>query len=257
MPMTYDRADEAVKITQTATRSVGGGSYGCRRGGRWLVTIVIIAGVLLGLDFGARAVAESVMASKIQRQGLHSKPSVSIDGFPFLTQVASRNFSHVTISAADVPAGPVTITTIDAAATGIRLSSYAFSSGTIGNISGTALISFGSLASTLTAQFGPLGALLNGTGLNLADAGPDEVRATLNLVVTSGSAVWRVTRVNASTLNVHLVSSTGLPSSLLGSIQDLNLQIPKLPLGLTIDRVTVTPGGVVGQVRAHDVPFGT
>jgi hypothetical protein len=221
------------------------------------VTIVIIGGVLLGLDFGARAVAESVMASKIQQQGLQSKPSVSIAGFPFLTQVASRNFRHVTISAADVPAGPVTITTINAAATGIRLNSYAFSSGTIGNLSGTARISFSSLASTLTAQFGPLGTLVNGTGLNLADAGPDEVRATLNLVVTSGSAVWRVTRVNGNTLNIHLVSSSGLPSALLSSIQDLNLQIPKLPLGLTIASVTVTPDGVVGQVSGHDVPFGT
>jgi len=244
-------------MTPTATRRMRAGSYGTRRATRWLVTIVVIVAVLLGLDFGARAVAESVMASKIQQQGLPTKPSVRIGGFPFLTQVASRDFSHVTISAAGVPAGPVTITTISAAATGIRLNSYAFSSGTIGNISGTALISFGSLAGTLATQFGPLGAILNGAGLNLTDAGPNEVRATINLLVTQGSAVWRVTRVSGNTLNVHLVSSSGLPSSLLGSIQDLNLQIPKLPLGLTIDSVSVTPGGVVGLVSGHDVPFGT
>jgi len=222
------------------------------------VTIVVIVAVLLGLDFGARAVAEGVMASKIQQQGgLPNKPSVSIGGFPFLTQVASRNFSHVNISAADVPAGPVTISTINAKATGIRLNSYAFSSGTIGNLSGTALIGFGSLANTLTTQFGPLGAILNGAGLHLTDAGPNEVRANLNLLVTEGSAVWRVTRVSGNTLNIHLVSSTGLPSSLLGSIQNLNLQIPKLPLGLTIDSVAVTPAGVVGLVSGHNVPFGT
>jgi hypothetical protein len=221
------------------------------------VTIVVIAAILLGLDFGARAVAESVMASKIQQRGLPSKPSVSIAGFPFLTQVANRDFSHVTISATDVPDGQVTITTVNAAATGVRLNSYAFSSGTIGNLSGTALISFGSLASTLTTQFGPLGSLVHGAGLNLTDAGPDEVRATLNLVVTSGSAVWRVTRVSGNSLNIHLVSSNGLPPALLGSIQDLNLQIPNLPLGLTIDSVSVTPSGVVGLVSGHDVPFGS
>lgn len=244
-------------MTQTVTRRMRTGSYGSRRIGRWLVILVVIVAVLVGLDFGSRAVAESVMASKIQQQGLQSKPSVGIDGFPFLTQVAGRDFRRVTISAANVPAGPVTISTINAVATGIHLSSYAFSSGTIGNLSGTAVISFGSLASTLTKQFGPLGSLLNGAGLNLTDAGPGEVRATLNLLVTSGSAVWRVSRVNGNTLNIHLVSSSGLPSSLLGSIQDLNLQIPKLPLGLTIDSVTVTPGGVVGLVSGHDVPFGS
>jgi len=244
-------------MTSMATSRMPTGSYGARRGTRWLVTIVVIVAVLVGLDFGARAVAEGVMASKIQQQGLASKPSVRIGGFPFLTQLASRKFSDVTISAADVAAGPVTITTVNAAATDVRLSSYAFSSGTIGNLSGTALISFSSLASTLTTQFGPLGSILNGAGLNLTDAGPDEVRATLNLVVRSGSAVWRVTRVNGNTLNVHLVASSGLPSTLLGSIQDLNLRIPPLPLGLTIDSVSVTPSGVVGLVGGQDVPFGT
>lgn len=257
MQMPYHRADEAVSVTGMTTRSMRDGSYGTRRATRWLVTIVVLVAVLLGLDFGARAVADSVMASKIQQQGLPRKPSVSIGGFPFLTQVASKNFSHVTISAAEVPAGPVTISTINATATGIRLSSYAFSSGTIGNVSGTALIGFGSLASTLTTQFGPLGDVLNGAGLNLTDAGPDEVRATLNLLVTQGSVVWRVTRVSGNTLNIHLVSSNGLPSALLGSIQDLNLQLPKLPLGLTIDSVSVTPGGVVGSVSGRNVPFGT
>lgn len=244
-------------MTQMATRRMRTGSYGPRRGARWIVIIVVLVAVLLGLDFGARAVAESVMASKIQQQGLQSKPSVSIAGFPFLTQAAGRDFRHVTISATDVPEGPVTITTLNAAATGIRLSSYAFSSGTIGNLSGTAVISFGSLASTLTTQFGPLGSLLNGAGLNLTDAGPDEIRATLNLLVTSGSAVWRVTRVSGNTLNIHLVSSSGVPASVLGSIQDLNLQIPKLPMGLTIDSLSVTPNGVVGLVSGHDVPFGS
>jgi hypothetical protein len=255
--MPYHRADEAVTVTEMTTRRMRSPSYRSRSSTRWLVTIGVIVAVLLGLDFGARAVADNVMANKIQQQGLQSKPSVSIGGFPFLTQVASRNFRHVTIAAANVPAGPVTITSINATATGIRLSSYAFSSGTIGTVSGTALISFGSLAGTLSTQFGPLGSILNGAGLNLTDAGPDEVRASLNLVVLHGSAVWRVTRVNGNTLNVHLVSSNGLPSSLLGSIQDLNLQIPKLPLGLTIDRVGVTPSGVVGLVSGHNVPFGT
>ena len=244
-------------MTQMATRRMRAGSSGSGRGTRWLVAVVVVVALLLALDFGARAVAQNVMANKIEQQGLHTKPSVSIKGFPFLTQLASRNFSDVTISAADVAAGPVTITTINAAGTGVRVNSYAFSSGTIGNVSGTALISFGSLASTLSTQFGPLGSILKGTGLNLTYAGPGEVRATLNLLVTNGSAVWRVTRVGGNTLNVHLVSSKGLPSSLLGSIQNLNLQIPSLPLGLTIDSVSVTPSGVVGQVNGHDVPFGS
>lgn len=244
-------------MTRTAARSTRGGMSGSRRGGRWVIAVVVILAVLVGLDFGARAVAESVMASKIEQQGLTSKPDVTIGGFPFLTQVASKDFRQVSVTASNVPAGPVTITTINAEASGIRLSSFAFSSGTIGSLSGTALISFGSLGSALATEFGALGSLLNGAGLQLAYAGPSEVRATLNLVVTSGSATWRVTRLSGNALNISLVGSSGLPAALLGSIQNLNLELPKLPMGLTIDSVTVTPDGVVGTVSGHDVPFGS
>jgi LmeA-like phospholipid-binding len=254
--MPYDQADEVATMTRTATRSLSGRS-GSRRARGWIITLIVIVAILVGLDFGAKALAESVMASKIEQQGLSTKPDVTIHGFPFLTQVASRHFSEVTITASNVAAGPVTITTIDAAASDIRLNSYAFSSGTIGSLSGTALISFASLGNTLASQFGPLGSLLNGAGLKLTDAGPDEVRATVNLVVTSGSATWRVTRLSGNALGVHLVGSSGLPASLLGSIQNLTLQLPKLPLGLTIDSIAVTPGGVVGSVSGRDVAFGT
>jgi hypothetical protein len=229
---------------------------GSRHAGRWIVFLVFIVAVLVGLDFAARAEAENVMANKIEQQGLSSKPQVVINGFPFLTQVASKDFRRVTITASNVVAGPVTITKVNAAATAVRLNSYAFSSGTIGNLSGTALISFSSLSNTLTQRFGALGSLLKGAGLQLTYAGPDEVRATINLVVTMGTATWRITRVSGDSLNVSLVGSSGLPSPVVSDIQNLTLQLPTLPLELTIDSVAVTPSGVVGTLSGRDVPFG-
>jgi hypothetical protein len=228
-----------------------------RRARRWAIALVIIVVVLVVLDFAARVAAESVMASKIQQQGLQHKPSVTIDGFPFLTQVASKNFQQVNLTDADQTEGPVTITSINATARNIKLNSYAFSSGTIGSLSGTALISFSSLANTLTQQVGPLGSLLHGAGLDLTAAGPSEVKATMNLVVTSGSATWRVSQLSGDRLNIRLAGSSGLPSSLLGSIQDISVQIPKLPLGLAIDSVQVTSAGVVGRISGSNVPFGS
>jgi len=228
-----------------------------RRARRYVIALVIIVVVLVVLDFAARVAAENVMASKIEQQGLQHKPSVTIDGFPFLTQVASRNFQQINLSDANQTEGPVTITSINATAHNVSVNSYAFSSGTIGSLSGTAVISFTSLGNTLTQQVGPLGSLLNGAGLDLGAAGPNEVKATLNLVVTSGSATWRVTWLSGNRLNIRLVGSDGLPSSLLGSIQDITVQVPKLPLGLTIDSVKVTPAGVVGRVSGSNVPFGS
>jgi len=244
-------------MTPTVTRIMRRPARGGSRGRRYLLIIVIVIALLVVLDFGARVVAQNIMATQIQKQGLPQKPDVSIGGFPFLTQVASKNFQQVTISTSNLPEGPVTITKVTVVATGIRLKSYSSASGTITGLSGTVLISFDSLGNTLSQQFGPLGQLLNGAGLHLTAAGPNEVKASLDLVVTSGSATWRVTRVSGNQLHIGLVGSSGLPSSLLGSIQSLNVQIPKLPLGLTIDSVKVTPSGVVGHVSGHNVPFGS
>jgi hypothetical protein len=243
-------------MTSTVTRSMRRPPRGGRRARRYILVLIIVVALLVVLDFAARIAAENVMATKIQQQGLSQKPDVTIDGFPFLTQVASKDFQRVNISASNLTAGPVTITKVNATATGIRLRSYSSASGTITSVSGTALISFASLGNTLTNQFGPLGRLLGGAGLNLTAAGPDEVKASLDLVLTSGSATWRVTRLSGNELHVGLVGSSGLPSSLLGSIQSLNVPIPKLPLGLTIDSVSVTASGVVGNVSGRDVSFG-
>jgi hypothetical protein len=229
-----------------------------RRGLGWLIALVVVIVVLVGADFAARAVAENVAATQFQKQGnLTNKPDVTIEGFPFLTQVASKDFSDIEVSAANEQEGPVTITSINATATGVHVNSYSFNSGTIGTISGTLLIDFASLGNTLTAEIGSLGTLLKGAGLDLTAAGPDEVKASLNLVVTTGSATWRVSRVSPTELNITLVASSGLYPSLLSSVQSVNIPIPKLPLGLTINSVAVSQAGVVGTISGSNVPFGS
>src|SRR5215469_7873381 len=137
-------------MTATPTRIMRRPRPGGRRPRRYVIALVIIIVVLVVLDFAARVAAQNVMASKIEQQGLQHKPSVTIGGFPFLTQVASKDFQQVNLKAADQTEGPVTITSINATGRDIKLNSYAFSSGTIGSLSGTALISFSSLGNTLS-----------------------------------------------------------------------------------------------------------
>jgi hypothetical protein len=228
-----------------------------RRGGclrTLIIAVVVVAILLVAADFIARAVAQNVAASQIQQQGLPKKPSVTIEGFPFLTQVASRDLHQVRFSASDVPEGPVEITKVSAVANGIHLNSN-FNSGTIDQVSGTVLISFGSLGSALTSQLGPAGQAIASSGLQLSDAGPDEVKASVDLLLASGSATWRVTRASGQELSVQLVASSGLPSALLQPVRTFSFSIPKLPFGLTIQNVSVTPSGIVGQISATHVPF--
>jgi hypothetical protein len=228
-----------------------------RRGGclrSLVIGVVVLVILLVAADFVAKAVAQNVAASQIQKQGFPKKPSVKIEGFPFLTQVASRDLHQVRLSASDVPEGPVEITAVNAVANNIHLNG-GFNSGTIGQVSGTVLISFGSLSSTVTKELGPAGQLVASSGLHLSAAGPDEVKASVDLVVASGSATWRVTRVSGQELNVQLVASSGLPAEVLAPIRSFSFSIPKLPFGLTIQNVSVTSSGIVGQISATNVAF--
>jgi len=57
-------------------------------------------------------------------------------------------------------------------------------------------------------------------------------------------------------ISLRIVSSSGVPAALLAPIRDLVLQIPALPLGLTVQSVRVSPRGVVIGVAGSNVKFG-
>ena len=239
----------ATTLRGGATRRRGG----CLR--TFVIALIALIVLLVAGDFVAKAFAESEIASQIKSHGFPKKPSVSIAGFPFLTQVIGRNIHKVTISSKNIPEGPVDISSINAVMNGIHLNG-GFSSGTVRTLNGSVLVTFPSLAHTLNSRLGPLGSLLSSSGLTLSAAGPDEVKASLNLLVATGSATWRVTRLSGQDLQVRLVNSSGVPASALSSLQTINIPIPKLPLGVKIDSVRITGQGVVGHISGRNLSFG-
>jgi ABC-type lipoprotein release transport system permease subunit len=104
----------------------------------FLVTLIVLLVLLVVADRVAVAYADNQFATQIQKQGFSSKPHVTIEGFPFLTQVAARRFDNVHITANNEQAGPVTIDNINATMRGIKVNSN-FKSGTVASIDGTGL----------------------------------------------------------------------------------------------------------------------
>ena len=58
--------------------------------------------ILAIADQVAKSVAENRIAQQIQSSGLNTKPSVNIEGWPFLTQVAAHDIKAIDISANNV-----------------------------------------------------------------------------------------------------------------------------------------------------------
>jgi len=217
-----------------------------RRRRRWpLITLIVIIIVLVGGDRAACAIAENQMASQVQQQGFPAKPHVSIEGIPFLTQLAAKDFKTVVISASNVTVGPLEIASLNATIHGMHINS-SFSGATVDSINGTALITFGALAHA--------GGIPQ--GIQLTADGPNKVKATINVAIINTSVVAQVTKTGPYQFNVKVLNAgnSDIPSSILGNLANFNINVPKsaLPAGLTISSVSVTQQGLQVTVSGHN-----
>lgn len=208
-----------------------------------LVTLVVLVVLFVVADQVAKAYAQNTIASKVQSSsGLSAKPSVTIEGFPFLTQVAEHDVRAIDLSASNVQTGKFDITSIKARATGVHLSS-SFDSATIDQINGTALISFASIENALGVQ---------GIATISADPadGPNAVKLSAGII---GTITGKVELTGPNMVTLQMESLSGLAALLHGAvpIQTQTIQIPKLPMGLVVRSVSVTGQGVVATASAQ------
>jgi hypothetical protein len=54
-----------------------------------------------------------------------------------------------------------------------------------------------------------------------------------------------VTQVGNNKINVKVTDFGGVPADVLGSLTDFNISIPKLPAGVTIQKVSITQQGLL------------
>lgn len=223
-----------------------------RRRRRWPLVLIIIVVVLAALFVVADRVAvhfaDNEFATQIQKQGFSSKPDVTIQGFPFLTQLAARDFKDVHITATGEKTGPVTIDDINATLKDIKLNS-GFNSGTVSSINGTGLITFGSLAKAGSSAAGV-------ANLKIARISNNEAKVTADVAgIFSGSGVARVTE-SGDKIHVKLISAGGIPTSVLGGLGNFTIPLPNLPMGMTLQNITLTSQGALVHITGHNITFG-
>ncbi len=221
-----------------------------RRSVAVIFTLLVLAAVLLIGDRVANAIAENSMANQFTANGFPVKPSVTIEGFPFLTQLAAKDFKKVDISASSVPAGPVTISSVKATITGMHISGYSNSaSATVDHITATAFISFGSLAGA--------GGLGDGSGITMVPDGPDKLKITASIAgIAADSEEAKITQTGPQTISVKLLNSGSVLSSVLSSFSDFSFTLPKgVPASLRITGLTLNSNGLTVTAAASNATF--
>src|ERR1700727_3844811 len=194
------------------------------RGRRWLIALIVLILVLVAIDFGAKAFAENAIATKIDSSGLGTKPSVDIEGFPFLTQVASRDLSQIDINASNFTVKQVVISSLHATATGVRPNA-SFNGATISKINGTLVVSFATVTNLIPIP-----------GLTVS-ADPAHGPGAIKFNSSLGGATGKIEHPSPNKVTIEVGNLTGLAglASLIGGstiASSYTFSIPKLPAGL-------------------------
>ena len=221
-----------------------------RRSFMAVFTIIVLAILLVIGDRVANAIAENEMASQFVSNGFPVKPNVSIDGFPFLTQLVAKDFKTVNISAANVPAGPVTITSVHATINGMHISSLSSNaSAKVDHVTATAFISFGALAAA--------GGLGDGSGITVSQDGPNTLKITAGVGgVFSDTEKAKIVQTGPQSISIQVLNTGGAVGSLLSSFGSFSFTLPKgVPATLRITSVVVNSQGLTLSAAASNATF--
>lgn len=205
-----------------------------------LIVLLVLLALLVAADRVGVVIADHVAASRIQQdENLSTKPSVSIKGFPFLTQVAAMDFDHVTASESQVESNGLTVTDVQVDLRGVRPQS-GFDSARVDTLHATALLSYSQLESYaashlnqhVTISQGPAGQLtVKGTFLGVP------ATAYAKLTVVSGNVI-DVTGTKLAT------PIPGAGSIDIARLINFQLQLGDLPFGFHINSADTTSQGI-------------
>jgi hypothetical protein len=223
-----------------------------------LIAVIILAGLLLAADRIGVVVADHEIADKVQTAyHLPAKPSVSVKGFPFLTQVVSGNYHDIQVSVGQLTTNNVTVDDLVAQLTGVHapvrdLTGNHSADITAAQVTGTATVPFSSVRRRLPAgvqlsQDGPA-VKLSGTVRYLGLSLPVSADAALS---PSGSGIA------VTPTRITVAHGSGALSSLVSGQFRFVIPVTGLPLHLVVKSVSVVSGGVRVSATATNVAFTT
>ena len=215
-----------------------------------LVFLLVIAAIGVGGDRLAAKLVADEAERRLVSEGF-TGPSVQMHGFPFLTQLAARDFTRVTITADGLQVGDGEARAVSAELTDVRAGQ-------------TGPVRIGALTASGTVPYGVVSRAVGSPSLQLAPAPGGQVEVTRTVEVAGQSFdVVATARVQANGNRLRIVPTdlevAGSPSldarlsALLSEQVALVYNIPDLPSGVQVERITAVEGGFLVRVTGRDV----
>src|ERR671931_1162643 len=219
-----------------------------------LIGIVVLLVLAVAADFGAARLFESRVTEALQRKyGLSERPIVQVRDFPFLPHLASGRFSTIDLAATDASTRSISIAALELHMRDVRVPRSVLLGGSgvvrVARTDGEVKLSQAELNRLLADR-------LQGGSLTL-QAGKVELRLTTQILGRSltGTAVGRLgVRDGRITFTPETVLVDGVRNPILeeqlASRLNLDVPLPPLPAGFTVERIDVQPGAVMLSGRA-------
>jgi hypothetical protein len=236
-----------------------------------LILVVILGGLFVIVDRVAVHFAEGKAADKLKStENLASTPDVSIEGFPFLTQLAGGSLDDVQVGIKDYQAATGTdgktirIDDLKADMKGVSFSGD-YSSATADSATGTATVSYAELLKTAKSQPTQVVPGVQAQVVGLSDGGNGKIKVAIHITgsflsipVDQTTSVLSSVAVVNNKVEVHADSLPKLPAVSLAedrvrNVTDFNQAINQLPGGIKLDKVQAAPDGVQISVKGSDV----
>ncbi|MDQ1724530.1 MAG: hypothetical protein QOG52_1558 [Frankiaceae bacterium] len=197
------------------------------------MTAALLLGVSAVVDRVAAHFAEKAIAVRLKSAvATKTEPSVTITGWPFLTQLVAHRLDEVDVTTEDFAAHGVTFARVDLELYDAWRTSTTITSARVVATVDLALAELQRLAgSQVTLSTARDGLHVAGT------AGGQKISGTATITVVAGK--------------LHLVPHISSPAK--ASLPAIDVAIPTLPWGVAVTGVAVTATGLKLQGTAHDV----
>ncbi|MGP2436725.1 LmeA family phospholipid-binding protein [Streptomyces sp. JW3] len=234
-----------------------------------LIVVVILGGLFVAADRLAVNFAEGEVADKLKAQeGLDTTPDVSINGFPFLTQVVGGELDdvEVTMDGYEATAGggteKVRIDDLKAHMKGVEFAGD-YSSATAATASGTATVSYAELLKAAGSEQVEITSGVTAGIVGLSDGGNGKIDVAVQATVLGtelpepihvlSSVTVKGDKVGVTADDLPSFGQVDLSDSQIRQITDFQQVIDELPGGIKLDKVEAAKDGVEITVTGSNV----